>query len=231
MKKLSEIIIEKIFTNSVNDIDFRLKKFWFRRDYYIISDPPYNQGFQYRTYKDKLADIEYFNLLKDAFGKMQSAIIHYPEQTINILPAVTECLCTESVSWIYNSNTAKQSRQITWWNCKSDFRKIGQPYKNLNDKRIIKRIADGHQARLYDWWNISQVKNVSKVKTGNPHPCLIPEEVARRIIMTTTKEGDVIIDPFAGSGTILKVAKELGRQYIGFEIDSEYYNYMKSTGL
>ncbi len=86
-------------------------------------------------------------------------------------------------------------------------------------------------APLSDWWLESPVKNVSKKKSGNPHPCPIPEEIARKIILITTKPGDVIVDPFAGSGTILKVAKELGRKYIGFEIDPIYFNYMKSIGL
>jgi len=174
---------------------------------------------------------DYLNLMQKAFGNMKSVIIHYPEPTINLLPSVTYTSCTESVSWVYNSNTAKQSRQISWWNCKPDFRKVGQDYKNPNDKRIVERIAAGKQARLYDWWDIPQVKNVSKEKSGNPHPCPIPEEVARRIILTTTQEGDVIVDPFAGSGTILKVAKNLNRKYIGFEIDPVYFEYMKSIGL
>ena len=56
--------------------------------------------------------------------------------------------------------TAKQHRGIGFWNVHPDFRKVGQPYKNPNDKRIAKRIAEGKKARLYDWWNINQVKNV-----------------------------------------------------------------------
>ena len=60
----------------------------------------------------------------------------------------------------------------------------------------------------------------SKEKTI--HPCQIPEEVIRRIILTTAKENELIIDPFAGSGTTLKVAKNLGFNYLGFEIDKQY---------
>jgi adenine-specific DNA-methyltransferase len=219
------------FFNEVYNLDFREANICFSRDFYIISDPPYNQDYRYGTYKDKLAYNEYLQLLKSAFGDMRSVIIHYPEQTVNLLPDATGSLCSESVAWVYNSNTGKQSRLITWWNCRPDFRKVGQPYKNPNDKRIKERIALGKQARLYDWWEVDQVKNVAKAKTGNPHPCPIPELIAQRIILTTTKPGDIIIDPFAGSGTILKVAKELGRRYVGFEIDPEYFGYMKSIGL
>jgi hypothetical protein len=217
--------------NTVFNADFRTVDFSAWNEVFVISDPPYNQNYRYSTYTDNLEANEYVRLLQDAFGNMKSVIIHYPEPTINLLPLVTFTTCTESVSWVYNSNTAKQSRLISWWNCRPDFKRVGQPYKNPNDKRIQERIAAGKQARLYDWWDIPQVKNVSKNKSGNPHPCPIPEEIAKRIILTTTQHGDIVVDPFAGSGTVLRLAKELGRNYIGFEIDKVYFEYMKSIGL
>ena len=161
-------------------------------------------------------------MLRQAFGDQKAVVIHYPEETINILGKILEG-CQQVVSWVYPSNTAKQSRLVSWWNCKPDMRKVGQPYRNPTDKRIAKRIAEGKTARLYDWWEINQVKNVSK--KGNPHPCPIPYELARRIIEITTEEGDLIIDPFAGSGTILLAAKNLNRKYLGFEIDKAYCDY------
>jgi len=75
-------------------------------------------------------------------------------------------------------------------------------------------------AKMYDWWDINQVKNVSKEKTE--HPCQIPEELIRRIILTTANEGQTIIDVFSGSGTTLKVAKDLGFDSVGYEIDERY---------
>ena len=214
------------------NMDFRLSKWKLPPNCFIVTDPPYNQGFKYNTYSDKLSPNEYRDLLKAAVEKRKSIIIHYPEESINVLPRVTGVACEQVATWVYNSNTAKQSRSITWWGCKPDFRKVGQRYKNPNDNRIKKLIAAGKEARLYDWWSgIQQVKNVSKKKTGNPHQCPIPEEIIERILLTTTEIGDIIIDPFAGSGTILKVAKRLGRKYIGFEIDRTYYEYMKSIGL
>ena len=127
--------------------------------------------------------------------------------------------------WVYNSNTGKQSRLISWWGCKPDFSKVRQPYKNLNDKRIIKRILEGKDgAKLYDWWQVEQVKNINKIKTG--HPCQIPEEIIKRIILTTAQENQLIIDPFAGSGTTLAVAKKLGFNAVGYEIDANYFDIM-----
>ena len=185
----------------------------------VITDPPYNQGYKYNDYKDRLSEEEYIELLSKI--PTPCVIIHYPEETINILPKAIKGKCEQVVCWVYNSNTGKQSRLISWWGCKPDFRKVRQPYKNLNDKRIQKRISEGKTgAKLYDWWEINQVKNVSKEKTE--HPCQIPEELIKRIILTTASPNDIIIDVFGGSGTTAKVAKDLGFSSISYEIDSEY---------
>lgn len=185
----------------------------------VITDPPYNQGYKYNDYEDRLSEEEYIELLSKI--PTPCVIIHYPEETINILPKAIKGKCEQVVCWVYNSNTGKQSRLISWWGCKPDFRKVRQPYKNLNDKRIQKRISEGKTgAKLYDWWEINQVKNVSKEKTD--HPCQIPEELIKRIILTTASPNDIIIDVFGGSGTTAKVAKDLGFSSISYEIDSEY---------
>jgi site-specific DNA-methyltransferase (adenine-specific) len=190
-----------------------------------ITDPPYNQNYHYHNYKDKLKIDEYIDLL--SMIPKPCVIIHYPEETINLLPKAMKSKCEEIVTWVYNSNTGKQSRLISWWGCKPDFRKVTQPYKNPNDKRIQKLIERGKTgSKIYDWWEINQVKNVSKEKTI--HPCQIPEEVIRRIILTTAKENELIIDPFAGSGTTLKVAQNLGFNYLGFEIDKQYIETIKN---
>jgi len=184
-----------------------------------ITDPPYNQGYSYNEYKDKISENDYIELLSKI--PTPCVIIHYPEETINILPKAIKSNCNQVVCWVYNSNTGKQSRLISWWGCKPDFKKLTQPYKNLNDKRIIKRISEGKTgAKLYDWWEINQVKNVSKEKTS--HPCQIPEILISRIIQLTAKKDDLIIDVFAGSGTTLKVANDLGYNSIGYEINKEY---------
>lgn len=129
------------------------------------------------------------------------------------------------VSWVYNSNTAKQHRDIAFFNVKPNFNQVRQPYKNLNDKRIQKRIAEGKTgAKLYDWWNINQVKNVSKEKTK--HPCQMPLEVMKNIIGILPKD-IVVCDPFMGSGTTGVACKELGVDFIGIELDEEYFEIAK----
>ena len=70
------------------------------------------------------------------------------------------------------------------------------------------------------------MKNVSKEKTE--HPCQIPEELIRKIILTTAKENQTIIDVFGGSGTTSKVASDLGFDSISYEIDEKYCEIIKT---
>jgi site-specific DNA-methyltransferase (cytosine-N4-specific) len=54
------------------------------------------------------------------------------------------------------------------------------------------------------------------------HPAIMPEEIVHRCVRLFTYYGDIVLDPFAGSGTTLKVAKQLGRQFVGYEIMESY---------
>lgn len=60
------------------------------------------------------------------------------------------------------------------------------------------------------------------------HSAIMPEEIVRRCVRLFTYVGDTVLDPFAGSGTTLKVAKELKRNYVGYEISKSYENITKA---
>lgn len=189
----------------------------------LVTDPPFNIGYHYKTYKDRLKENEYLTWLKEIFtGKSYEGlvVIHYPE-TLYKISSQIGLFPEKVVSWVYNSNTAKQHRDIAFFKVKPDFKKVRQPYKNPNDKRIQERITRGCTgAKLYDWWNVNQVKNVSKEKTG--HPCQMPLEVMKNII-GILPDDSIIFDPFTGSGTTAVACKELNRDFVGCEIDNEYY--------
>jgi len=60
-------------------------------------------------------------------------------------------------------------------------------------------------------------------KESYSHPATMPEELARGHIISWSNPGDLVIDPFMGSGTTAQMSTEEGRNYIGFEIDQEYF--------
>jgi DNA modification methylase len=187
----------------------------------IVTDPPFNISYHYGKYKDNLPEKEYYEWLKKIFSFCPFVVIHYAESLFKI--AHTTGIMPEKVcSWVYNSNTAKQHRDIAFYDIKPDFNRVKQPYKNPNDKRIKERIARGLTGcKLYDWWNVNQVKNVSKDKTG--HPCQMPVEVMKNIV-GILPDGITVLDPFMGSGTTGLACKELDVPFIGIELDEEYFN-------
>jgi site-specific DNA-methyltransferase (adenine-specific) len=72
-----------------------------------------------------------------------------------------------------------------------------------------------------DTWYIPRVCGTFKERKGW-HGCQMPEQVLGRIIKVSTNPGELVMDPFSGSGTTLAVAKKLGRHWIGFEMSKEY---------
>jgi DNA modification methylase len=74
--------------------------------------------------------------------------------------------------------------------------------------------------------NIWLIKNGMNKSTKDlvafEHPAIFPEELAAKHIITWTKESDIVYDPFMGSGTTAKLSIQLGRQWIGSELDDTY---------
>src|SRR6476659_8766767 len=71
-----------------------------------------------------------------------------------------------------------------------------------------------------DTWYVSRICGTFKERTG--HPCQMPEAVLERIIRVATNPGDLVLDPFAGSGTTLATAYKLDRRYVGVELSEAY---------
>ena len=74
-------------------------------------------------------------------------------------------------------------------------------------------------------WKYNTGKNYStKDEIAFEHPAIYPESLARDHILTWSKENELVLDPFMGSGTTIVCCRETKRNYIGYEIDDEYYN-------
>lgn len=69
-------------------------------------------------------------------------------------------------------------------------------------------------------WEINRVVNVSKEKTA--HPTQFPEKMIERIVKASSDKDDLVMDIFSGSGTVMKVANNLGRKWIGIDKERKY---------
>lgn len=189
----------------------------------IVTDPPFNIGYHYNKYNDKMKEDDYFEWLGELFSLCPSVIIHYPEDLYK-LSFQMGLIPDEIVSWVYPANTAKQHRDIVFFGVKPDFKKVRQPYRedSAKTRRLLAKGTGG--AKIYDWWEVNQVKNTSKEKTE--HPCQMPLEVMRRLVGILPDDA-TIIDPFMGSGTTGVACKMWGRKFVGIELDEKYFNIAK----
>lgn len=72
-----------------------------------------------------------------------------------------------------------------------------------------------------DIWLFRNVKHNHEEQTI--HPCQFPEDLVARIVLATTNERDVVLDPYMGSGTVAVVARDHGRHFLGAELDADYH--------
>lgn len=77
-------------------------------------------------------------------------------------------------------------------------------------------------ARLNIWEVKAGWGQSTKDKSAFKHPAIFPEALARDHILSWSNEGDIVLDPFSGSGTTAKMAKHNGRRFIGIEVNQEY---------
>jgi DNA modification methylase len=95
-------------------------------------------------------------------------------------------------------------------------RKSGTENEMISVHGTGKLIADeGQRYNAWYYWN-------SKTGEANRHPAPFPEALARDHILSWSNEGDIVLDPFSGSGTTAKMAKHNGRRFIGIEVNPEY---------
>ncbi|WP_343287788.1 site-specific DNA-methyltransferase [Turicibacter bilis] len=108
---------------------------------------------------------------------------------------------------------------------------------NLDDVKVpaLNYRPDRYKSQLKnpsDVWRVSMVSGNFAERTN--HPAQYPERLIERVILAGSNEGDVVLDPFMGSGTTAVVAKKLKRNYIGYELVEEYLemanNRLKNVG-
>jgi site-specific DNA-methyltransferase (adenine-specific) len=205
----------------------------------IFADPPYNlSGENHLTCKsgriskcdkgswDQIEDLHEFNrkwikecirILKDDGTIWISGTLHNHPSIGVILKELNLWIINDIIWFKPNSpplivkNRLVPSTELIWVASKSK--------KYFFNYDVAVKLNKGKQMK--NLWVIPAERH----KT--PHPTEKPEKLLERIILIGSKEGDMVLDPFMGSGTTGVVAKRLNRNFIGIEIDENYFELAK----
>lgn len=208
----------------------------------IITSPPYNLGIEYDASEDNKTNFIDFN------RQWLSALYYYakddgrlclnvPIDTNGGVPSYYDYLKTAlAVGWNYKTtivwNKTNIARRTAWgsWlsasspNIINPVEMIAVLYKNTW-KRKQKGTSTITKEEFLQYsvgvWTFPGAR--SKI-----HPVPFPEQLPYRCIQMLSYVGDVVLDPFVGSGTTYRVAKKLGRVPIGFDISERYCAYVHS---
>ena len=213
----------------------------------IFADPPYNLQLQKDLYRPNMTKVDAVNDGWDKFENFKA----YDEFTSNWLSASRRVLKDTGTIWvigsyhnIYRVGTIMQDlgfwilNDVLWikTNPMPNFR--GVRFTNAHETMIwaqkkkgakytfnhhsMKALNDELQMRSD--WEIPLVTGKKRIKSNGTkaHSTQKPEALLYRVIMASSKVGDVVLDPFFGSGTTGAVAKKLGRNWIGIEQDKKY---------
>jgi DNA modification methylase len=102
-------------------------------------------------------------------------------------------------------------------------RKDKTAHRTKDNIIVIPKTGRNEYRRLFNVWRYAVgLGGTTNDKIAFQHPAIFPEKLAEDHILSWSNEGDTILDPMAGSGTTLKMAKKNNRNYIGIEISQEY---------
>jgi len=211
----------------------------------ILTDPPYNINYNYNSYKDNLEWSDYYNQQINYLLQLYNSLLdsgnllylNYPEtNSIIWTHLIKKYNPIKQIFWVYHSHSpsgkAPLRRGIRSWlwlsktsNYYCDILYLKGEYRNPTDRRVKKLIEQGRKPIDYDWWNMEQVKNVSKEKTA--HPCQLPLSMIERLVCTCCPKDGLVFDPYMGSGTTGEAALKNNRQFIGIEQDKDYFEICK----
>jgi len=206
----------------------------------IFADPPFNIGYKYDKYHDKVKKKNYIAWTKDwmtACGKVLKphgsfyiAIGDDYAANVKIIADELGLIMRNWLIWHYTfgqqmkTKFARSHTHIFYFvKDKNNFmfndhaaRVISDRQKKYQDKRA------NPEGKMPDdvWDEYPRVCGTFKERLD--FPCQMPESLLARIIRVSSNEGDLVLDPFSGSGTTPVVAAKLGRQFTGIEISKEY---------
>lgn len=147
-----------------------------------------------------------------------------------ILIAIDECnlVTINHLIWKYQFGVTTKRKYVTshyhcLFVCKNDAKRCFYPFTRFTqDERTVSG-GSAHYKDKEDVWEIKREYWSGDKKT----PTKLPAEIIKKILQYSSKEGDLVLDPFLGSGQVAVVSKMHNRDYIGYEIVQEYLEFAR----
>lgn len=204
----------------------------------IFADPPDNIGLDYKTYRDRLPESDYVNLLWewiDTFTNLAPVVwVSFNAKWTFAFGNVVQDFLLNSPGWeakaFVQHFTFGQNQKNDCGNGHRPLWRIKHKDAPLYPNAIKvpswrqlngdKRAAEGGRVPL-DAWDFPRVTGNSKQRRSY-HPTQLHEGLVERAIKLTTMEGQHVLDPFGGTGTTLRVCKAINRDCTLVELDPTY---------
>lgn len=215
----------------------------------VFADPPYNMskkkglGWKYSKHitmqeqwdiftKDEFFKFnvewltECFRILKHGGSLWVCGSFHNIYQLGHIIQHMSDLKINNSIVW-FKPNAqpnitcrmfTESTEHLIWASKNGNGKKWTFNYEDT--KKLIEDTINPNGKQTRNVWSIPLTPK--KEKWAGEHPTQKPEELLRRILLASTKPGDLVLDPFIGSGTTSAVAQKMNRNSIGIEKDKKY---------
>ncbi len=206
----------------------------------IFADPPFNIGYKYDVYEDRKAYDEYYDWTRRWMAACQGCLAETGSFWVAIgdeyaaeVRVIGRQLGLHLRNWVIWHYTFGQATQTKFARSHTHlFYFTRHPRRfTFNDETV--RVPSARQTTYADKranpkgklpddvWSFSRVCGTfhERVKW---HPCQMPEKVLERIVKVSSNAGDLVVDPFSGSGTTCVAAAQLGRRFIGIDVSADY---------
>lgn len=218
----------------------------------IVTSPPYNAGVRYDVYDDRMAwDAYWQDLIEPSLRECYRVLVDGGRIAVNIanvcragdgwplqvVPKLWQALTDagflprETLTWVKanHQDEAIVGNDSTAWGswCSASnpvLRAVAEPVliASKGTYRRERGLSDLTPAEFKAW-----TRNVWFITTGHKdqylkHPAMFPQALPHRLIKLYSYVGDVVLDPFAGSGTTVRAALDCGRRGVGFDLSERY---------
>ena len=241
VKKYSSLPLDKIVCGDAIEI---MKKIPDNSVDMTFADPPFNLNKKYGKYKDKKGEKEYIRWCENWLTEMVrvtkptgSILVHnipkwlvYFANHLNRIAFFKHWIAWDSMSIPLGKTLLPAHYGILFYTKKQKgfkFNELRSPHKKCSHCGTMIKDYGGKKAQINplgtllsdSWTDIHRIRHKNR---RDEHPCQLPEPLLERLILMTTDENDVVLDPFIGAGTTALAAKRLGRHFIGIDIDQKY---------